>query len=110
MLSKELFIETIDFIRERNDKEHEIQKLFREEFTDGIFWPYSRYENQLVKVLTEIMDDKETEWISYYCWEKDFGRDARLQVFDKNGKEIPLNSSEDLYNLIINCSKDGRIS
>ena len=101
MLSKELFIETIDFIRERNDQENKIHQMFKEEFTDGIFWPYSRYEEQLVKVLTEIMDDKETEWISYYCWEKDFGRDSKLQVFDKDGKEIPLNSSEDLWNILV---------
>lgn len=100
MLSKELFIETIDFIRDRNDQENKIHQMFKEEFTDGIFWPYNRYENQLVKVLTEIMDDKETEWISYYCWEKDFGRDSRLQVFDKDGKEIHLISSEDLWNLL----------
>ena len=100
MLSKELFIETIDFIRERNDQENKIHQMFKEEFTDGIFWPYNRYENQLVKVLTEIMDDKETEWISYYCWEKGFGRDNKLQVFDKDGKEIPLVSSEDLWNLL----------
>ena len=100
-LSKELFIETIDFIRERNDQENKIYQMFKEEFTDGIFWPYSRYETQLIKVLTEVMQDQENEWISYYCWEKDFGRDYRLKAFDKDGKEIPLTSSEDLYNLLI---------
>ena len=101
MLSKELFIETIDFIRERNDQENKIHQMFREEFTDGIFWPYSRYENQLVKVLAEIMHDQETEWISYYCYEKDYGRDDRLEVFDKNNNKIPLKTAEDLYNLLV---------
>ena len=46
------------------------------------------------------MEDSE-RWISYYCWEKDFGRDDKLKVFDEDGKEIPLTSSEDLYNLLI---------
>ena len=99
MLSKELFIETIDFIRERNDQENKIHQMFKEEFTDGIFWPYSKYENQLVKVLEEAMEDSE-RWISYYCWEKDFGRDDKLKAFDEDRKEIPLTSSEDLYNLL----------
>ena len=101
MLSKELFIETIDFIRERNDKEHEIQKLFREEFTDAIFWLYCKYEHQLIKVLTEIMHDQENEWISYYCYEKDYGRDDKLEVFDKDKNQIPLKTAEDLYNLLV---------
>ena len=99
MLSKELFIETIDFIRERNDQENKIHQMFKEEFTDGIFWPYSKYENQLVKVLEEAMEDSE-RWISYYCWEKDFGRDDKLKAFDEDRKEIPLTSSEDLWNLL----------
>lgn len=100
MLSKELFIETIDFIRERNDKEQEIQKLFREEFTDAIFWPYCKYEDRLLKVLTEVMHDQENEWISYYCYEKDYGRDDKLEVFDKDKNQIPLKTAEDLYNLL----------
>lgn len=106
MLSKELFIETIDFIRERNDKQNEIHQMFKKEFEDGIFWPYNRYENQLVKILSEIMDDTETEWISYYCWEKDFGRDNTLQVTKKDGTPIPLTTSEDLWNLLIKNIRD----
>lgn len=101
MLSKELFIETIDFIRDRNDQENKIHQMFKDEFTDGIFWPYSRYENQLVKVLIEIMHDQENEWISYYCYEKDYGRDDKLEVFDKNNNKIPLKTAEDLYNLLV---------
>lgn len=100
MLSKETFIQTIDFIRERNDKQHEIDMLFRKEFEDSIFWPYSKYEVQLVKVLKEIMNDKETEWIDYYLWEKDYGRDNKLEVTEKDGTPIPLTTAEDLWNLL----------
>lgn len=31
-ISKELFIESIEFMRDRSDKQTEIDKLFREEF------------------------------------------------------------------------------
>lgn len=47
------------------------------------------------------MNDKETEWISYYCWEKNFGRNSKLKVTDKDGKEISLVSSEDLWNILV---------
>lgn len=99
-ISKKSFLKIIDFIRERNDKEVEIQKLFKEEFTDAIFYPYCKYENLLVNLLEELMEDQETNWISYYCWEKDFGRDETLEVFDKEGNKIPLSTAEDLWNMI----------
>jgi hypothetical protein len=106
-ISKELFIETINFIKERNDAQNKIDKLFRKEFTDGLFWPYCRYETQIVKVLEEIMGDKENQWISYYCWEKDYGRDERLGYpTNKDGKVIPLATPEDLWNLLISNEKD----
>lgn len=106
-ISKELFIETINFIKERNDAQNKIDKIFREEFTDGLFWPYCRYETQIVKILEEIMGDKECQWISYYCWEKDFGRDKHLgNPTDRNGNEIPLTTPEDLWNLLISNEKD----
>ena len=101
-ISKELFVETINFIKDRNDAQNKIDKVFKDEFTDGLFWPYCRYETQMVKVLEEIMGDKENQWISYYCWERDFGRDCTLgDVREKDGTPIPFKTPEDLYNLLI---------
>ena len=105
IISKELFIETIDFIRERNDKQEQIDKLFGKEFEDSRFWPYSKYEVQLVKVLKNIMRDEETEWIDYYLWEKDYGRDSTLNVTEADGTPIPLTTSEDLWNLLMENMK-----
>ena len=100
ILTKELFIETIAFIRDRNDKQNEINKLFSNEFEDAIFWPYTKYETQMCKLLKHIMGDEETEWIDYFCWERDFGRDAKLgDVTEKDGTPIPFSTAEDLWNL-----------
>lgn len=99
-ISKQLFIETIEFIKERNDKQDEINTLFRKEFIDATFWPYCRYEEQIVKLLTELMDDKECQWISYFCWEKNFGRDDKLGNPEIDGKEFPLATAEDLWNIL----------
>ena len=46
------------------------------------------------------MNDKETEWIDYYLWEKDYGRDNQLEVTEKDGTPIPLTTAEDLWNLL----------
>ena len=102
MLSKEIFIEMIEFIRDRNDAQNKIDKLFRDEFTDGLFWPYMKYEAKMCKLLAHIMGDEETAWIDYFCWERDFGRDTKLgDVKEADGTPIPFKNAEDLYNLLI---------
>ena len=52
------------------------------------------------------MGDKECQWISYFCWEKDFGRNESLKVTNKKGEEIPLKTSEDLWNMLVDCRED----
>lgn len=108
-ISKELFIESIEFMRDRSDKQTEIDKLFREEFQDGIFWPYMRYESHMAKILKHIMHDEQNEWIDYFCWERDFGRDTELgDVKEADGTPIPFSTVEDLWNMLIkdNFSKE----
>ena len=101
-MTKETFIEAVDFMRDRYDKQNQIEKLFREEFEDSLFWPYIKYENMLVKVVRDAVNDEE-DWIGYYCWERDFGRDTRLgDVTEKDGTPIPFKTAEDLLNLIHN--------
>ena len=100
-ISKEMFIEIITFIKDRNDKQHEINNLMSSEFEDCVFWPYIKYESKMIKLLEYLMNDKDTQWISYFCWEKDFGRDCKLgDVTEKDGTTIPLNTAEDLWNLL----------
>ena len=107
-ISKELFIQTIDFIRERNDKQTEIGNLFKSEFDCREFWPYSKYELQLVKLLKHIMrDDSKDSWIEYYLWERNYGTDTTLgDITDANDEPIPFKTSEDLWNLLLENFED----
>lgn len=107
MLSKEIFVEMIEFIRDRSDAQDKISNLFKNEFEDSIFWPYMKYEVKMCKLLTHIMQDEETEWIDYFCWERDFGRDTTLgEVREADGTPIPFKTAEDLYNLLVDNIKE----
>lgn len=61
-----------------------------------------------IKLLEYIFDDEDTGWIEYWIWELDFGeRNSKLKygeraltVYAEDGVEIPLESIEDLYNLL----------
>ena len=101
LLSKESFVQTINFIKERSEKMTAMNKVFTEEFEDSIFFPYFKYEAQLIKVLKEVFQDKE-DWIDYFCYELDFGaRYVPGSVSYNNGEVIPMGTSEDLYDFLI---------
>ena len=101
IFDKDIFIDTIEFIKKRRNAEERLNKIFTEEFTDSIFYPYSRYETQLIKVLEEVFNDHENQWISYYIHEANFG-ELFDYVYEKDDiKKIPLKTSGDLYDLLM---------
>ena len=103
MIKKDLFVQTINFIRDRSDAMDKINKVFTEEFEDSVFYPYFKYDNQLIKVLSasfDYDDDIIYDWISYYCFELDFGRKHKLGDVTKNDAPIPLGTPEELYDML----------
>lgn len=103
MIKKDIFVQTINFMKERNDAMDKINKVFIEEFVDSIFYPYFKYEAQLVNVLAasfDYDDDIIREWIEYYCYELDFGRQHKLGDVSKNHVSIPLGTPEELYDFL----------
>ena len=108
MVKKELFVETINFIKDRNDMMLKMNKLFAEEFTDSSFYPYFKYDSMLIRLLTNSFDYDENvirEYIDWFCWEKDFGRIKELGgiIIKENGevkREIPIDTPEQLYDFL----------
>lgn len=103
MIKKDLFVQTINFIKERNDAMDNINEVFSEEFNDSVFYPYFKYESQMVKVLAasfDYDDDIIRDWIEYYCYELDFGQKHQLGDVTKNDVPIPLGTPEELYDML----------
>lgn len=101
MISKELFVETINFIKEREEAEQKMTKIMSDEFGDAIFWPYMKYEEQLIKVLENALD---TDMVSWYIYEAQYGK--RYQYIFEIGKDINevsimIKTPEQLYDYII---------
>ena len=114
MINKELFVETINFIRDRNDAMRELNHMFTTEFTDSNFYPYMRYDTQIIKLLANSFDYDGIvigEYIDWFCWEKDFGRDSRLGGITVTNKDntttiYDINTAEQLYDFLFeeSCS------
>ena len=103
MIRKDLFVQTINFMQERNDAMDKINKVFTNEFEDSVFYPYFKYEAQLIKVLAasfDYDDDVIKDWIEYYCFDLDFGRQHKLGCVTDNLIPIPLGTPEELYDFL----------
>ena len=101
MISKELFVETINFMKERNDAIDRINRELSVEFEDSTFYPYFRYEEMLVKVLEATMHD-EGDWIRYFLYEGNYGEDLKPDsVSEADGTPIDITTSEKLYGFLV---------
>ena len=104
MLSKELFIETVEAINKQFKKDIEISehlgRAFPNAFTPNLL-PDNRIINEaLIKILKMEMNDK-SNWVEYFMYDLNFGEENyRLKVYDNKKEEIPLTTTEDLYNLL----------
>lgn len=55
---------------------------------------------EVIELLEKAVDDKD-DWISYFIFELDFGKQNDiLQVKDSDGNIIPLRTTKDLWNII----------
>ncbi len=56
----------------------------------------------VTSLLSYIFCDEEEDWIGYYCWELDMGKNWKPgMITAKDGKDIPLGTVRDLYELLI---------
>ncbi len=101
MLSKEVFVKTINEVQKVWDYSNSLDKFFRENDVEGyIIQPDCT--DTVVNLLHEIFEEKDKlEWISYYCWELDFGRKWVKGTVIDNGKDIILNNAGALYDFLI---------
>jgi len=100
-MNKELFIETMNYIQSLQEKQLKVYDCLSElEEDGGAPFIYSGVIDYIVYLLKEIMND-ESEWISYYLWEIDSGKDYKPGcVTEVDGRNIRLKTAEDLYSLI----------
>jgi hypothetical protein len=104
-LSKEEFCNAINSIKEYWDNINKIEDILEVEFYgDPVTNIMDSYEETLSLVMKDkgFADFNECQpLISYFCWDRDFGRQYEEDNIMINGKEYPFYSAEDLYDVLI---------
>jgi hypothetical protein len=102
ILSKEEFISVINSVRQVFDYQNGLNDYFRANDVDGyLFQPDCTCD--VITLLHFIFGDlDDDEWISYFCFELDFGRKWKEDmILDKSGNSIRLSTPEELYDFLI---------
>lgn len=101
MISKKDFISFINKLKEYQDIEENLSKISQGAIQLFEIDSLSNMITLFVQILEKEFNSKD-DWIDYYIWELDFGKDYKPGIIkDKSGKDIQLKTPEDLYNLLI---------
>ena len=111
-MTKELFTKSILAIQCQNKHDivvaEKLGEVFPNAFKANLLPDNHWLQNSLIENLQIAMNDEfDTEykqsWIEYFCWELNFGEDNyRLKVYDKNKKEIPMSTPDELWEFLQN--------
>ena len=98
---REVFKEVMTFIVDKNKKKDKLNDAWREYNPDGNYLSLDGdWETTIVQLLREYVGDYNDD-IGYWLYELNYGKEAKKNtVTDKNGRNIPIKTIDDLYNLI----------
>ena len=107
VMSKESFCEVMDDYKSMWSFTDDLNELFDKYESDGNVYPPMCTET-VINLLEYIFYDVDG-WIRYWTFEVDFGKDYEDgDAKDADGINIPLKTTEDLYDLLVRNMKENR--
>ena len=90
-ITREQFVKLMQKIQKKSDMLDDLNRLFVKYDTDIMIFASEDLDVAVEALHLAVGEADEDEWISYYCWELDFGREWETgMVWDKDGNDIPL--------------------
>lgn len=108
-MDRELFIEIINDIQKTYDYQESLNSFLHDHGAEGyLFQPDCI--SATIKLLHYIFKKSDSdEWISYFCFDLNFGRKWKSgKVKDENGKDILMDSPGALYDFLLTCGGDDK--
>ena len=101
MITKEEFVAIIDEVEQVHKYSDSLNHFFHQNNVQGYLFQPNCTETAL-RLLHLMFKQADTdEWISYFCYELNFGRKWKEgTVKDRDGADIKLQTPEDLYDFL----------
>lgn len=99
-LTFEQFEKYLNMYIEQEDSLNKLMGAIEDYFGGALEMP--KHDTAVVDMLEDICHDTQNGWISYWLWELDRGKNWEPgYVQTPDGKDVKLQSVEDLYNLLV---------
>lgn len=101
-ITKELFISSIEALKKQYEHDRKCSEAFQVILPDDHVSLYDNHilTNQLIKILVELTNDDQGEWIDYYIYELNFGEKWKEYKVMVKGKYFKLETPEELWELL----------
>jgi len=99
MIKLEQFKKYIDSIKEKHQFQIDLDNI-SDKYRVDYFGVFPGCEDELVSLLELVMGDDDS-WISYWIYDLNFGRKYLPGMVKFGDENIPLETVEDLYGLLI---------
>lgn len=97
MISKNEFCHAINLLKAADESISKLETLCGITLLDSNI--YFELENEIVKLLKDSFDDTE-DWIGYYLWDTNFGKDWNNRNVVVDGVQIFLEKPEEFYEFL----------
>ena len=98
---KTLFLQSMDALQKQRTRDNLCNEAFQtilpSDFVSG--YDNSLLEMNIINTWKELLKD-ESEWIEYFIYELDFGKDYKKGCVTFEGKNVKLKTFEDLWNIL----------
>ncbi len=105
LIERNEFVQIINRLEERDNVVDKVNKIFRNT-TDSVMSDSMNaaslmicHEDIVINLLEKIFDDKEI--ISWWLYEKNYGKNFKMGDFEVDGQQIDLTTAENLYDYLL---------
>lgn len=99
MIAKKTFVDTMNKLQKLDEKLNAVDIALKDLSPDfgGLYIP--DFFDITIEILQEVMNDKD-DWLMYFVYERDWLKDMKLGDIEVEGKPIPIETWEDVYDFI----------
>lgn len=109
MISKEIFIQTIERLKTLDEKMSKVDDAMKELDSDFCGFYITDIFNITIRLLEEIFHDTENNWLCYFIWERNWLQDFTLGDITVNNEPVKINNWEDVYDFLINNMRGDKL-
>lgn len=106
MISKETFIKTMERLESLDNKMSKVDDAMREIDSDFCGFYITDVFNITINLLEEVFNDVDTNWLSYFVWERDWLHNFKLGDVTINDEPVEINNWEDVYDFLVSCMEE----